>query len=84
MARVTLTTVHSKLQDIESHVRNLEAGKVDKNINKLELKALKLEIKDVKRDVDSMKGLGRWVALLIGGTIITAFMTALISGKFSG
>lgn len=78
MARITLNSIHDKLEVIHKDIENLQKGKVDKNTNDLVIQGIDLKITDVKKDVENINSYGKWLILLIGGIVVTAIVRLII------
>jgi len=78
MPRITLNSIHDKLEVIHRDIENLQKGKVDKNTNDLVIQSIDLKITDVKKDVENINSYGKWLILLIGGIVVTAIVRLII------
>lgn len=74
MPRITLGSIHSKLESIESEVKELKATKVGTEVWNLQYEQLKDDISDVKAEIGAWRFYVKWAVLLIFGGIITALM----------
>lgn len=78
MARITLNSIHDKLEVIHADIEHLKNSKVDKNTNDLVIQSIDLKITDVKKDVENINSYGKWLILLIGGIVVTAIVRLII------
>lgn len=78
MPRITLGSIHSKLESIEVEVKELKATKVGTEIWNLQYEQLKDDISDVKAEIATWRFYARWAVLIIIGAIITALMGLVI------
>jgi len=78
MPRITLGSIHSKLESIEIEVKELKATKVGTEIWNLQYEQLKDDISDVKAEIGAWRFYVKWAVLLIFGGIITALMGLII------
>jgi hypothetical protein len=78
MARITLNSIHDKLEVIHKDIENLQKGKVDKNTNDLVIQSIDVKITDVKKDVENINSYGKWLILLIGGIVVTAIVRLIL------
>lgn len=78
MPRITLNSIHDKLEVIHKDVQELKDNKVDKNTNELVIKQIDEKIKDVQSDVRNINAYGKWMILLIGGALLTAIIRLVI------
>ena len=74
MPRITLGSIHSKLESIESEVKELKNTKVGTEVWNLQYEQLKDDISDVKAEIGAWRFYVKWAVLLIFGGIITALM----------
>jgi len=74
MPRYTLSSIHDKLESIESEVKELKKTKVGTEIWNLQYEQLKDDISDVKAEIGAWRFYVKWAVLLIFGGIITALM----------
>ena len=74
MPRITLGSIHSKLESIEVEVKELKKTKVGTEIWNLQYEQLKDDISDVKAEIGAWRFYVKWAVLLIFGGIITALM----------
>lgn len=78
MPRYTLSSIHDKLESIESEVKELKKIKVGTEIWNLQYEQLKEDISDVKAEIGAWRFYVKWAVLLIFGGIITALMGTII------
>jgi hypothetical protein len=78
MPRITLNSIHDKLEVIHKDIENLKNSKVDKNTNDLVIQGIDLKITDVKKDVENINSYGKWLILLIGGIVVTAIVRLIL------
>lgn len=78
MPRYTLSSIHDKLESIESEVKELKKIKVGTEIWNLQYEQLKDDISDVKAEIGAWRFYVKWAVLLIFGGIITALMGTII------
>lgn len=78
MPRYTLSSIHDKLESIESEVKELKKTKVGTEIWNLQYEQLKDDISDVKAEIGAWRFYVKWAVLLIFGGIITALMGTII------
>lgn len=74
MPRITLGSIHDKLESIESEVKELKKTKVGTEVWNLQYEQLKDDISDVKAEIGAWRFYVKWAVLLIFGGIITALM----------
>ena len=74
MPRITLGSIHDKLESIESEVKELKNTKVGTEVWNLQYEQLKDDISDVKAEIGAWRFYVKWAVLLIFGGIITALM----------
>lgn len=78
MPRITLGSIHEKLESIESEVKELKNTKVGTEVWNLQYEQLKDDISDVKAEIGAWRFYVKWAVLLIFGGIITALMGTII------
>lgn len=78
MPRITLGSIHDKLESIESEVKELKNTKVGTEVWNLQYEQLKDDISDVKAEIGAWRFYVKWAVLLIFGGIITALMGTII------
>lgn len=78
MSKPTLASVHDKLEIIQQDIKDLKISKVDKDINTIMLKSVEDKVDAVKRDIENINGYGKWLILLIGGTVFAAILRVVI------
>lgn len=78
MPRLTLASIHDKLESIESEVKELKNTKVGTEVWNLQYEQLKDDISDVKAEIGAWRFYVKWAVLLIFGGIITALMGTII------
>lgn len=78
MPRITLGSIHDKLESIESEVKELKNTKVGTEVWNLQYEQLKDDISDVKAEIGAWRFYVKWAVLLIFGGIITALMGLII------
>jgi len=74
MPRITLGSIHDKLESIEVEVKELKKTKVGTEVWNLQYEQLKDDISDVKAEIGAWRFYVKWAVLLIFGGIITALM----------
>lgn len=78
MPRITLNSIHDKLEVIHKDIENLQKGKVDKNTNDLVIQSIDVKITDVKKDVENINSYGKWLIMIIGATVVAAILRLII------
>jgi hypothetical protein len=78
MARITLNSIHDKLEVIHKDIENLQKSKVDKNTNDLVIQSIDVKITDVKKDVENINSYGKWLIMIIGATVVAAILRLII------
>lgn len=78
MPRITLGSIHDKLESIESEVKELKNTKVGTEVWNLQYEQLKDDISDVKAEIGAWRFYVKWAVLIIFGGIITALMGLII------
>lgn len=78
MPRITLGSIHSKLESIEVEVKELKKTKVGTEIWNLQHQQIKDDIADVKEEIATWRFYARWAVLIVVGAIITALMGLII------
>lgn len=79
MARPTLVSIHEKLEVIHRDIAELKRSKVDKDTNQLVIQRIDDKITDVKKDIENINGYGKWLIILIGGTVIAAILRLILT-----
>lgn len=78
MARPTITSVQSKLENIEAEVIKLNATKVGTEVWQLQYQQLRDDIADLRAEIGTWRFYARWGLLIILGAVVTAVMGLII------
>ena len=78
MPRITLGSIHEKLEAIESEVKELKKTKVGTETWLIQHQQIKDDIADVKAEIATWRFYARWAVLIIIGSIITALLGLVI------
>jgi hypothetical protein len=78
MPRITLNSIHDKLEIIESEVKELKKTKVGTETWLIQHQQIKDDIADVKAEIATWRFYARWALLVVAFAIMSALLGLVI------